>query len=423
VSGVYIAKAVRDSGNFGTSHIVFVVRDDARRSDLLFQTSDTTWEAYNTYGGYGSYIGTSNGHQAYYMSYNCSFNTRSSFGGQSWVFNAEYPMIRFLEANGYDMSYTTGGDVDANGAVLRNHKVFMSVGHDEYWSAQQRANVQAARDASVNLAFLSGDEIYWKTRWLDNNSWLITYKESLVGFSPSPGKLDPSPIWTGLWRDPRFSPPSNGGRPENQLSGTLYTSQSTGAIQVPAEEGRDRLWRNTSMAAMAPGTVAALPSGTLGYEWDEDIDTGAIAQLIGVAPAGARFRPPGEIRLSSTQPPLSTQVNSQDREAQAPNVSQGSAGSVHSQRTVAATHHVTLYRAPSGALVFSAGTVQWSWGLDSHHDNGSAPADPRMQQATINVLADMGSQPQTLLPGLVPATASTDTTPPTSTIVTPTTGG
>ena len=42
----------------GASHIVFVVRDDASHSDLLFQTSDTTWQAYNDYGGNSLYDGT-----------------------------------------------------------------------------------------------------------------------------------------------------------------------------------------------------------------------------------------------------------------------------------------------------------------------------------------------------------------------------
>ena len=36
-----------------------------------------------------------------------------------------------------------------------------------------------------------------------------------------------------------------------------------------------------------------------------------------------------------------------------------------------ATHNLTLYKAPSGARVFGAGTVQWAWGLDSNHDRGS----------------------------------------------------
>ena len=39
-----------------------------------------------------------------------------------------------------------------------------------------------------------------------------------------------------------------------------------------------------------------------------------------------------------------------------------------------------------------------------------------MQQATVNLFADMGVQPATLMPGLTAATASTDTTAPTSTI-------
>jgi hypothetical protein len=84
------------------------------------------------------------------------------------------------------------------------------------------------------------------------------------------------------------------------------------------------------------------------------------------------------------------------------------------------THHLSLYKAASGALVFGAGTVQWSWGLDSI-TTGHAP-DPNMQQATVNLFADMGAQPFSLLPGLVAATTSTDTTAPTSTITSPTAG-
>jgi hypothetical protein len=83
-----------------------------------------------------------------------------------------------------------------------------------------------------------------------------------------------------------------------------------------------------------------------------------------------------------------------------------------------ATHHLTLYRAPSGALVFGAGTVQCSWGLDGTNDSHEPP-DRNMQQATVNLLADMRAQPYALLPGLVSASASTDTRPPTSTITYP----
>ena len=98
------------------------------------------------------------------MSYNRPFTTRGT-GAEDWVFNAEYPMVRWLERNGYDVSYTTGVDTDRLPAELLEHETYMSVGHDEYWSGAQRANVEAARAAGVNLAFFSGNEIFWKTRW------------------------------------------------------------------------------------------------------------------------------------------------------------------------------------------------------------------------------------------------------------------
>ena len=207
VSGVYIAKLVRtDTG--GASHIVFVVRDDASHSDLLFQTSDTTWQAYNDYGGNSFYTGSPAG-RAYKLSYNRPHIARGNASFYS-VFAAEFPMIRWLEANGYDVTYTSGLDTDRRGDLLRNHKVFLSVGHDEYWSGGQRVKVEAARAAGVNLAFFSGNDIYWKTRWepsIDGsqtaNRTLVCYKETWAN-----AKIDPNPAWTGTWRDPRFSPPT-----------------------------------------------------------------------------------------------------------------------------------------------------------------------------------------------------------------------
>ena len=154
VSGVYIAKLVRNGG--GANHIPFVVRDDTGSSDVLFQTADTTWQAYNDWGGNSLYSGSPAG-RAYKVSYNRPINTRfGSAPGQpeDFLFDSEYPTIRFLEANGYDVSYFSGIDSDRRGAEIQEHDIFLSVGHDEYWSGQQRANVEAARNAGVDLAFL-----------------------------------------------------------------------------------------------------------------------------------------------------------------------------------------------------------------------------------------------------------------------------
>jgi methionine-rich copper-binding protein CopC len=86
------------------------------------------------------------------------------------------------------------------------------------------------------------------------------------------------------------------------------------------------------------------------------------------------------------------------------------------------THSLTLYRAPSGALVFGAGTVQWSWGLDGNHNDGTGTPDINIEQATVNLLANMYAQPATLQPGLVAAKPSTAVTPPTSVITSPSAG-
>jgi hypothetical protein len=406
VSGVYLAHLVRND-NGGGSVIVFVVRNDSSTSDLLFQTSDTTWQAYNTYGGNSLYSctvacppGNPQGYKgAFKVSYNRPFHTPLDDGGRDWLFYTEYQMIRFIESNGYDVSYTSGYDVDSRGSLLLNHRVFMSTGHDEYWSANQRANVQAARDAGVNLAFFSGNESFWKTRWESSSDGLSTPGRTLVSYKEThfSARTDPQdpPIWTGTWRDPRFSPPADGGRPENGLTGQYFMVNSgTADILVPAQYGKLRIWRNTAAATLAPGQTLALGSGvgTLGYEWDLDIDNG--------------FRPPGEFDLSSTAVG-NTESFTQD----------------YGTYTYAATetHHLSLYRAASGALVFGAGTVQWSWGLDVNNPFSVQP-DLNMQQATVNLFADMRVQPFTLIAGVVPATASTDNVAPTSTITSPAPG-
>ena len=392
VSGVYVAHLVRDDLD-AESQIVFVVRDDAAHSSLVYQTSDTTWQAYNSYGGNSLYSGAPVG-RAYKVSYNRPFNNAGATG-RDFFFENEFPLVRFLEKNGYDISYVSGSDVDRSSTLLLNHRVFISSGHDEYWSGAQRAHVEAARDAGVNLAFFSGNESFWKTRWEPSIDASRTAQRTLVCYKDTHANkpIDPTGVWTGTWRDPRFSPPGDGGRPENAMTGQFFIVNSgTTDIRVPAAYAKLRFWRNTKVAQLQAGQTLALAPGigTLGYEWDEDADNG--------------FRPAGLIDLSSTTAAVQAFTDYGTQTA----------------NNVSKTHHLTLYRAPSGALVFGAGTVQWAWGLDLNPAR-KAP-DPTMQQATVNLFADMRVQPATLGPGLVPASPSSDTLAPTSTIRSPTAG-
>ncbi|MFP5415901.1 MAG: DUF4082 domain-containing protein [Actinomycetes bacterium] len=384
-SGVYLARPTRPDG--GASHIPFVVRNDASNADIVFQTSDTTWQSYNTYGGYNAY-GSSGATMAEKLSYNRPFTTRGA-ELENYLFNAEYPMIRWLERNGYDVSYISAVDAERNASLLANHDAYLSVGHDEYWSQGRRDAVTAARDAGVHLAFLSGNEVYWKTRWEDSargeagtNAYRtqVVYKEG----NSAPNTVehrncydnfacDPSDVWTGQWRQ------APGATPENSLSAQISWRENTASITVPAAHAQLRFWRDTAVAALGSEGTVTLPSGTLGYEWDP------------WQPQYAEHYPAGRVRLSTTV------IGSEE-------------------------HHLALYRAPSGALVFGAGTVQWSWGLDSNHDRGSAPESVTMQQATANLFADMNALPATLQSGLIMPTPSTDTLAPTSTITAPTAG-
>ena len=220
-----------------------------------------------------------------------------------------------------------------------------------------RANVEAARDAGVHLIFMTGNEVFWRTRYEPSiagpatpNRTLVCYKESI-----DHAKIDPSPEWTGTWRDPRFSPPAQGGgAPENALTGQLFaailpTGEDDFAIEVPVRVlPRSASGATRPSPSSSPAQVASLAPNTLGFEFDVDADNG--------------HRPASSIRLSSTTVSV-PRVLQDYADTYAPGV---------------VTHNMTLYRAPSGALVWGTGTTQWSYGLDEHHitDRGGA-GEPR----------------------------------------------
>ena len=308
-------------------------------------------------------------------------------------------MVRWLEANGYDVSYFTGIDSDRFGVadpepqglpVGRTRRVLVRP------TARQRGSRAGCRRAPGFLQRQRGvledalGEQYRRLGTPTIGRWSATRRRTTI-----PNNSDPEdpPIWTGTWRDPRNSPPADGGRPENALTGTIFTVNdgATTSITVPAEDGKMRFWRNTSIAVLAAGETATLPYGTLGYEWDED--------------SGQRLPACGLVRVSTT-----------DRRRRA---RPDDYGSTFASGT--ATHHLTLYRhcqwgacvrCRDGPVVMGSGCEPRSW--------PGTPIDARMQQATVNLFADMGVQPATLQAGLTAAAASTDATAPISTITSPT---
>lgn len=455
VSGVYLARLQRldADGNpidGAVNQLPFIIREDDRDSDIVLQTSDTTWHAYNGWFAnngeiganfYGDASGTIDHpdipgagffaqDRAYAVSYNRPLITRGiegqqggpAAGAQDYLFGADYAAIHWLEQNGYDVSYMSGLDTDRlGGDYISKYDAFISVGHDEYWSGDQRLNVETARDAGTNLLFWGGNDIYWKTRWetsiVDGVEYrtLVCYKETWATLDPAAGpddypNLDPADIWTGTWRDTRFEGnPLAGvgyddhllsGQPhtcncaENALTGQLFGPDATGefggALDIPAEFAPLRVWRDTSIAN---GGALDLSPGILGYEWNTSPDDD--------------LRPAGLIHLSETTIPWSRILTD--------------VGNVTEPGV--ATHNLSLYRAESGALVFGAGTVFWTWALSDEHDGEPYDAqieNTDLQQFVVNMFADMGIQPGVAdavlaSQNLVRATASTDTVAATAT--------
>ena len=386
VSGVYLGKVAPASGTGSQgSHILFVIRDDIRDSDILFQTGDTTWQAYNQYGG-GSNSSFYNG--ASRVSYDRPFKVDTGDRKRTF-FGAEYQMLRFLERNGYDVSYFTGVDMARRGSEVLDHKVFLSVGHDEYWSREMREALTAARDGGTNLMFLGGNLMFWKSRWEDGFRTQVSYKTSQEQRLADPGGF------TATWRDVRFDAPGDVAEPENSILGLIFGSNDLGdlgrPIQVPEADGNMRLWRDTPAESAAACEVLSLAPNTVGFEFDTDQDNG--------------FRPAGLIPLSTTGV-----SNAQTL------IGAGTftSGGTFSQESFA-NHRAALYRHANGALVFNAGTIQWSLGLGRNDLAGiyGGVLDPILTQATANMLQDMGAlaaEPR----DFCPSTRAPDLTPPTA---------
>jgi hypothetical protein len=183
VSGVYLAKLTGlDSGK--SSWIIFVVRDDSRATDLLYQLPVTTFEAYNEWGGKSLYdFNSTNAAPAVKVSFNRPY-AADRWNGAGDFFDYAYSLLQFLEQQSYDVSYSGSVDTHTSPLLLLPHKGFLSVAHDEYWSWEMRQQITGARDLGVNLGFFGANDIYWQIRLEpspitgDANRTVVGYKDS-----------------------------------------------------------------------------------------------------------------------------------------------------------------------------------------------------------------------------------------------------
>ncbi len=171
-SGVYVGKLTAEPGG-AQSYIVFIVRDD-RRADFLFQCSDLTWQAYNRWPAWASLydyqdkrwetevsndISFDRPYARYYNGLPANEAAVAPVVGAGEFLLWEFPLAFWMEKHGYDVTYLSNLDTHNDADGLLRAKGFISVGHDEYWTRRMVENVTRARDAGVNLVFLSGNSI------------------------------------------------------------------------------------------------------------------------------------------------------------------------------------------------------------------------------------------------------------------------
>lgn len=335
LSGVYLAKLTAGASG-KQSYIIFVVREDERASDLLFQSSVTTFQAYNKWGGKSLYDWQStDGRRAFKVSFNRPYglgdnpSSAIGLGAGDFLTNTqkadhtppagwEYPMVRWLEREGYDVTYVTNIDIHQDSLMttrLLKHKGFLSVGHDEYWSAAMRNHVEQARDAGINLGFFSANTCYWQVRFEPSSGAgriMVCYKN---------WTLDPiqDNTCTDPWRYPKLN------RPESSLLGVMFVEEPVNAdVIVDAADH----WVFAGTGLKKGDSIPQL----IGYEADM-IHGGLLKNQVRLAhsPCVVSYPDP-------TQPDL-----------------------IYPHTIYS---NMSIYTASSGALVFATGSMQWSWGLD-----------------------------------------------------------
>lgn len=372
-SGFYLAKLT--AANTGKqSYIIFVIRDDDRPSDILFQSSVTTFQAYNNWGGMSLYRWNSRGKQASKVSFNRPYTTSPNraadygVGAGEFLTNFqpprrtssagwEYNFVRWLEKNGYDVSYCTDVDTHENKLnvftgknILQNHKAFLSVGHDEYWSWRMRDNLEKALSKGLSLGFFSANTCYWQIRFEPSpvnkapNRVIASYKEAYA-LDPFFRDSDPSNDYlvTTKWRNQ----PVN--RPEDALIGVMYETFQVNDDIIIEQTAPHWLITHTQLDGNPQQKLRL--KGLLGYEVD---------RMFGNAP-------PNTIRI---------------------------AHSPYRYRGRTRYSDMTVYTVPSGATVLATGTIQWSWGLDDYNVPQLRPSviSQDAEVITKNILAKLISR-------------------------------
>jgi N,N-dimethylformamidase beta subunit-like, C-terminal len=336
-SGYYFAELVVTSGAGAgeAARIPFIVRAaPGTHSAILVVAPVDTWQAYNFYGGTSFYVGPANETAG-----TVSFDRPYAVGWSQSPLYYDYPLVRFLERSGYDVSYTTDVDLDTDPGSLLQHRLDIVAGHSEYWSGVMYDGLKHARDTGVNLAFLGGNDGYREISYEGAGRTMI--KGDYYRHEGLPECNVTGLEWQGGWV-------GDGVETASTASGDWLPAQ---AYSVDPQSFNDPWFRGTGF------TASSSVPGIVGYEWD-GVEPGCVS---------------GETVLfqhtGTTWPPNQRPEGYVTTDADA-----------------------VRYTVPSGATVFAAGSIEFSWGLDGfarRFGGDHVAPDPRLQRFMRNVFDEL----------------------------------
>ncbi|MFD8983522.1 N,N-dimethylformamidase beta subunit family domain-containing protein [Streptomyces sp. NPDC059564] len=310
--GCYLLRLDAQGGE-GQRFVPVTVRSAATAGRTVIVNAVATWQAYNRWGGYGSYDGPSGGYAS--RSLAVTFDRPYEYDDGAGLFLVyEAPLIALAERLGIPLAYATTTDVAREKRLLEGAAAVLSPGHDEYWSPEQRAQFTAARDAGTNIAVLGANCCFRRIRLeasdLGPDRTVVCYKSS---YDQDPGFKRGHPATVDF-----RSPPA--ADPESSLLGVIYDGYPVDAPYVVTNPGH---WLFEGTGAKAGDSFPHL----VGVEYDK-VDTG--------------FPTPRPIEIL----------------AHSPVVCEGRP-----------SHQDTAYyTVPSGAGVFATGTMRWVEALDASGD-------------------------------------------------------
>jgi hypothetical protein len=423
-SGYYeVVLEIDVDGKRRRSHAFFVVRPalERTRATILIALATNTWHAYNDFGGNNLYTGGTQvslqrpmtpgylfkppgqgrrvtitnppdqqmtAHVGYLQ-----LNHLSPWAGSAGWPDWERPFLQWAEGEGFAVDVITNADLEEHPALLgpdSPYKLFLSVGHDEYWSMGMRDTVEGFTARGGHAAFFSGNTSLWQVRLEDHTpegpagvmvGYKAQFKKDPVYDTDRIGEL------TSIWSDHLI------GRPENALTGVTFTRGGYHRIGKRATQGAGGYTIHRADHWIFDGTGLdygdVLGSGVtlVGYECDGcdftyrdglPYPTGSDTTpldftILGTVPA------PHFTRTTATRPPR----------PEDPSEVEFLAARVFGDRSpefvekISHGHAVLgTFTTDGGGVVITSGSTDWAHGL--------AGRDPQVEQITRNILERLG---------------------------------